>query len=400
MMVARLACRYKVARIEQTETPEMLKDRNKNAGRGAAAKVVSREICSILSKGTRTFCHLDDLTVLDDSLTGDSSSVLVSICELQSLNEDGDQGTNDQTAVVEYGLCIVNSVLCTVTLAQFEDDRLRNRLRTLLCRYLPTEVLLESGGTSNETLGVLQLLAPKASREMLYKDEMPSAEAVPDIINKAKYFSDLSSRDRSPNYPPVLDAALSALPDGASRLVIRALGGALWHLKRCCIDFEVMSHGRIFAYVPPDSDTMTGDETLFKDLSSQSDFDSTPGSHQDRGNALDDNSARHMILDAVTLTNLEILVNNFDHSPRGSLFTFMNRCRTPFGKRLLKEWICKPLVRPEDIQNRIDAVSELMDDLSSESEAARTLLKACPDLDRLLSRVHSNGPSSSIITPS
>jgi DNA mismatch repair protein MSH6 len=365
----------------------MLKDRNKNAGRGAAAKVVSREICSILSKGTRTFCHLDDLTVLDDSLTGDSASVLVSICELPSSLSDEEDGS----AVVEYGLCIVNSVLCTVTLAQFEDDRLRNRLRTLLCRYLPSEVLLESGATSNETIGVLQLLAPKASREMLHKDEMPPAEAVPDLIVKAKYFNDLSSSEGVTNYPPVLGAALSALADGTSRLVVRALGGALWHLKRCCIDFEVLSHGRVFAYIPPDSET-GGEETLFKDFSPQSvDFDGGSPDSGNGGTTLDDGSPRHMILDAVTLTNLEILVNTFDHSAKGSLFTFMNRCRTPFGKRLLKEWICKPLIRSQDIQNRLNAVSELMEDLSSEAEAARTLLKSCPDLERLLSRVHSNG---------
>lgn len=386
--------RYKVARIEQTETPEMMKDRNRSAGRGAAAKVVSREICSILSKGTRTFCHLDDLTVLDDSLTGDSSSILMSICE-QLLGSD-DSNDQESPAVVEYGICIVNSVLCTVTLAQFEDDRMRNRLRTLICRYSPTEVLLEHNATSNETLGVLQLLAPKASREMLYADEMPPAELVPQWIQKAKYFSNSPSSGDADHYPLVLQAALGALSDGGSRLVIRSLGGSLWHLKRCCIDFEVMSHGRIFAYVPPDTETLTADDALFTNITTSTDYDTTQDSLLSASDGTSspspiDSSPRHMILDAVTLTNLEILVNNFDHTPRGSLYSFMNRCRTPFGKRLLKEWICKPLIRPTDIQNRMEAVSELMDDFSSESEEARSLLKTCPDLERLLSRVHSNG---------
>lgn len=365
----------------------MLKDRNRNAGRGAAAKVVSREICSILTKGTRTFCHLDDLTVLDDSLTGDSSSILLSVCEQEKSAEVDDSSLS---AVVEYGICIVNSVLCTVTLAQFEDDKLRNRLRTLICRYQPTEVLLEFGAVSSETLGVLQLLAPKAAREFLRNDEMPAARVVPDLIRKGKYFQNLGVNNEVESYPPVLQATLSALSDGASNLVVRALGGTLFHLIRCCIDFEVMSHGRIFAYIPPDTQSSTTDESFFSNLTSQTEIDDT----QDPITVMEhdaDNSPRHLILDAVTLTNLEILVNNFDHTPRGSLFTFMNRCRTPFGKRLLKEWVCKPLIRPSDIENRRNAVSELMDELSSQAESARSLLKSCPDLERLLSRVHSNG---------
>ena len=157
----------------------MMKDRNKNAQKGMASKVVAREVCSILSKGTRTFCHLDDLSILDDNLTGDSSSILTCICE-HPINIDNDNidsnhnhshsnetssSQDSNQAVVEYGVCIVNTVLGTITLAQFEDDRLRNRLRTLICRYLPTEVLFEYGETSNETLGVIQLLAPKASKE-------------------------------------------------------------------------------------------------------------------------------------------------------------------------------------------------------------------------------------------
>ena len=41
---------YRVARVEQTETPDMLAIRNKKTG-GKACKVVAREMCSIMSKG-------------------------------------------------------------------------------------------------------------------------------------------------------------------------------------------------------------------------------------------------------------------------------------------------------------------------------------------------------------
>jgi DNA mismatch repair protein MSH6 len=41
---------YRVARVEQTETPEMLKERNDRASKGSKDKVVAREMCSIMSK--------------------------------------------------------------------------------------------------------------------------------------------------------------------------------------------------------------------------------------------------------------------------------------------------------------------------------------------------------------
>lgn len=48
---------YKVARIEQTETPQMLEERNKKTN--AKEKVVRREVCRVTSNGTRTYGVLD-----------------------------------------------------------------------------------------------------------------------------------------------------------------------------------------------------------------------------------------------------------------------------------------------------------------------------------------------------
>lgn len=73
---------YRVARVEQTETPEMLKDRNESSNK-KKEKVVRRELCSVMSKGTRTYCHLDDLSLLDDNVNTNGSSLLVSIHERQ-----------------------------------------------------------------------------------------------------------------------------------------------------------------------------------------------------------------------------------------------------------------------------------------------------------------------------
>ena len=82
-----------------------------------------------------------------------------------------------------------------------------------------------------------------------------------------------------------------------------------------------------------------------------------------------------MTMDAVTLANLEILVNNFDHSEKGSLWNFINRCKTAFGKRLLETWLCRPLYRACDIARRAAAVENLMNENSEQADKARGLLK-------------------------
>ncbi len=98
-----------------------------------------------------------------------------------------------------------------------------------------------------------------------------------------------------------------------------------------------------------------------------------------------------MTLDEVALTNLEVLINNFDRSEKGSLWAFVNRCKTAFGRRLLRGWLCHPLFRQKDILKRSEAVEELLGAFKEEAATVRNVLKEVPDLERLLARVHSIG---------
>lgn len=151
---------YKVARVEQTETPEQLAIRKKSCRRGTPApKVVNREVCSILTLGTRTFCYLDD----ESCLLGDENGVgasavgpLLSIREIcftdekmrddHSLSQYHMKEGNDATDLVkpafEYGITLIDAVRGSVTIGQFADDVLRSRLVTLLASFSPSEVRL------------------------------------------------------------------------------------------------------------------------------------------------------------------------------------------------------------------------------------------------------------------
>ena len=49
-----------------------------------------------------------------------------------------------------------------------------------------------------------------------------------------------------------------------------------------------------------------------------------------------------MILDAITLKNLDILPDPTNPTIN-TLFQYVDHTVTPFGKRLLQEWVCQPL---------------------------------------------------------
>jgi len=94
----------------------------------------------------------------------------------------------------------------------------------------------------------------------------------------------------------------------------------------------------------------------------------------------------YMVLDGQTLMNLEVLENNHDRSSRGTLLQFVDRCQTPFGKRLLCTLLCRPLANVRAINDRLDAIenlNELPDLMGLVSEQLRQL----PDLERIVSKI-------------
>jgi DNA mismatch repair protein MutS len=96
--------------------------------------------------------------------------------------------------------------------------------------------------------------------------------------------------------------------------------------------------------------------------------------------------SEYMVLDEVTLRNLEILRNIRDHSRRGTLLEFLAQTRTPMGARTLARWIQMPLLNQERINRRLDAVEELCQDPRLRTGIAGELKGAC-DLERLVSRI-------------
>lgn len=70
----------------------------------------------------------------------------------------------------------------------------------------------------------------------------------------------------------------------------------------------------------------------------------------------------YLVLDAVSLRSLEIERTMQRGEIRGSLLGTMQRCVTPMGKRLLRQWLCFPLLNIPQIQRRQRAVGAFVDD--------------------------------------
>jgi DNA mismatch repair protein MutS len=95
---------------------------------------------------------------------------------------------------------------------------------------------------------------------------------------------------------------------------------------------------------------------------------------------------RVLFLDEVTRRSLELTRTMRDGGRDGSLLSVIDRTVTPMGSRLLQEWLVAPLAERKAIEDRLDAVAELLDEQALRQEL-RDILSEAFDLHRLTARV-------------
>eukprot|EP00112_Aurelia_sp_Birch-Aquarium-sp1_P001465 Seg1159.3 transcript_id=Seg1159.3/GoldUCD/mRNA.D3Y31 product="DNA mismatch repair protein Msh6" protein_id=Seg1159.3/GoldUCD/D3Y31 len=348
---------YKVARIEQTETPQMMNERV--AKKAGTPKVVSRELVAVTTKGTKTYSFMEGQSMVSES------SFLMAFCE-RSL--DGDAGSM-------YGVCFVDTSIGKFHVGQFKDDRQCSRFRTMISHYPPVQVLYERNNLGIKAQRILQHELLSTMKEPLIPGtEFWDAGKTLKQIAENNWFDDSNSKseeDSTKTWPDVLKKMLSdadTLGLTASddyQLAVSALGACICYLKKCLIEEELLSMCQFEEYIPVDSLSQPRVHTGFPE------------------------KRRKLILDGVTLANLDI-VNNGDGGLEGSLLEQLDHCCTPFGKRQLKQWICAPLCHPDAINARLDAVEELMEKTSTMKQV-REIMRTLPDMERLLRRIHTIG---------
>lgn len=332
---------YKVARVEQTETPQMMEERCRKMHRPSKFdRVVRREICRITCQATRTFGPQDG------QLCNPEPAYLLAIVHRQALNN------------VEFGICFVDTSVGKFHLGQFSDDHFCSKLRTAVSHHPPVQVLYECDPTLPTGLRqVLEGPLHSVSRQAL----RPGKELwdVPHTLRRLRegaYFGD--------EYPVALQSFLDPgdsthlTPREDGCLALKALGACVWYLSESLIEEEVLTMRSFEKYVPPHANQNMED-------------------------------LKNLILDGVCLQNLEVL-RNPSGGAEGTLLATMDFCCSPFGKRLFQQWLCSPPSRVDVIEDRQRAVDDLLR-CPHEVQQTRELLRSLPDLERLLARIHSQG---------
>jgi DNA mismatch repair protein MSH6 len=316
---------YKVARVDQMESALGKEIRERD---GAAPPKKGKED-KIIRRELKTI--LTKGTLVDQAmLQDDMATYCMAIKELSSDDEP------------EFGIAFVDTSTAQFQVVQFKDDTTMTKFETLIAQTRPQELLLEKGSISAKALRILK---NNTSLSTIWNYLTPTKEFLPaDIacreIEAADYFKDHENKA----WPPVLQTIKE------KELVMSAYGALLHYLQVLMIDRELISLGNISWYDPI-------------------------------------RKATSLILDGQSLINLEIFANTSDGGVEGTLFQMLNKCITPFGKRMLRQWVCHPLADSRKINARLDAVDSLRQSTQIVENFTGTLTKL-PDLERLISRVH------------
>ncbi|MGI6400950.1 MAG: DNA mismatch repair protein MutS [Thermoguttaceae bacterium] len=96
--------------------------------------------------------------------------------------------------------------------------------------------------------------------------------------------------------------------------------------------------------------------------------------------------SQYLEIDESTRRSLEIVQTYRDGRRDGSLLATIDHCTTSMGSRLLADWVACPLIDVGMIEQRQDAIEELVS-LGAGTATIRSALRGVSDLERLISRI-------------
>ena len=95
---------------------------------------------------------------------------------------------------------------------------------------------------------------------------------------------------------------------------------------------------------------------------------------------------QYLLVDDLSCRNLELEKNIRSGTRRGTLIGIIDHTKTAMGARLLKLWLRYPLIKIEDIQERLEAVAETKSNIESR-QGIREYLKSVFDIERVGSKI-------------
>ncbi|KAM3485015.1 hypothetical protein MY8738_001698 [Beauveria namnaoensis] len=319
-----IAKQYKVARVDQMETNLGKEMRERQDKTGKKAdKVISRQLACVLTAGT-----LVDGSMLQDDMAAHCVAIKESVVD----------------GLPAFGIAFVDTATGHFFLTDFIDDVDLTKFETFIAQIGPREMLLEKSHLSTKANRILKNnTSPTTIWTYLKPDvEFWDADTCRHELNAANYFS--TEKGSEGSWPEALEK------EKDNDRVMSAVGALIWYLRFLKLERPLLSQSNFTLYNPI----------------------------QKNGT---------LVLDGQTLINLEIFSNSVNGGSEGTLFQLLNKCITPFGKRLFRQWVAHPLQNIDRINERLDAVDMLNKDPSVREQFSSQLVKM-PDLERLISRIH------------
>eukprot|EP00850_Spirogloea_muscicola_P002363 SM000009S23492 [mRNA] locus=s9:327453:334432:+ [translate_table: standard] len=268
----------------------------------------------------------------DADARGRLTSYLVCVTERPLAGGKGDlaQGPRgDRVAEVRMGLVAVEAATGDVAFDEFDDRAARPELEARLLALTPAELLLAEPLSASTEKVLADYVGPSARVRV---ERVPRARVADGgaLAEVASFYADGAPVAISKGGPGDggngIDEGLQAIM-AMPELAVQALALAVAHLQQ----FGLQDMLRLGASFRPLS---VGGE---------------------------------MTLSPNALAQLEVLRNSFDGQEHGSLLWLLDHTCTPSGGRLLRHWVTHPLQDQMQIEDRLDAVAELLASLGSVS---------------------------------
>lgn len=319
---------YKVARVDQMESAlgKEMRERDvkgPKAAKGKEDKIIRRELACILTGGT----------LVDGSMLQDDMAVYCAA--IKECVIDGQPA---------FGIAFVDAATGQFFVSQFVDDVDLTKFETFVAQISPREILLEKSHISVKAMRILKNNTTPTTiwNNLKSNAEFWGSDQTRRELDCSGYFVQEGVDEEV--WPEVLQESKD------KNLLMSALGALIHYLRVLKIEKSLLSQGNFQWYTP-----------IHKNGT--------------------------LILDGQTLINLEVFSNTVNGGPEGTLLALLNRCVTPFGKRLFRQWICHPLCNIDKINERLDAVDLLNADPTIREQFSSEMTKM-PDLERLISRIH------------
>lgn len=323
---------FKIARVDQCESALGKEMREREDSQGPPGKgkkkpdkIIKRELACVLTRGT-----LVEGSMLQD----DMATFCVAIKE----------STVDDLPA--FGTAFVDTATGQFFLSDFVDDVDLTKFETFIAQTRPQELLLEKSCISTKALRILKNNTNPTTiwNHLKPGKEFWDAELARRELDCNGYFPSGSTEGGEEVWPETLQEARN------KDRVISSFGALIHYLRTLKLERNLLTQGNFSWYSPIQKDTT-------------------------------------LVLDGQTLINLEVFANTFDGGQEGTLFTLLNRCVTPFGKRMFRQWVCHPLADAKRINERLDAVDMINADRSLSDQFIASMTRM-PDLERLISRIH------------